>query len=206
MSIVSDPEMSATHQLLGGTGTDQGNADQPEDDEKAHVEEENRLLLDREKMARMTELSAMAATGNRLWPHKHGFEPGYGSKFWAGGDDDYSSSESMDELNVSTPTLLREAVDGGFTLEQIRQAESELETPSPSSVKGRARLKEGSISKRIVDAWLSSRRKTQAMGGTTASPTEVSSSYSGRRHGSGKNQGTFFAIQTNQRQKRPKES
>jgi hypothetical protein len=50
----------------------------------------------------------------------------------AAGDEDDSGEESEEE---STPTLLREALAAGFTIDQVRQAEAELEMPSPSTPK-----------------------------------------------------------------------
>jgi hypothetical protein len=55
--------------------------------------------------------------------------------------------------------LLREAIDAGFSADQICQAEDELETPPTSTPKVRMKLKEGSISQQIVDTWISNRRK-----------------------------------------------
>jgi hypothetical protein len=50
-------------------------------------------------------------------------------------------------------------MDAGFTLEQIRQAEAELDTPPTGAATECAKLQEGSISNEIVDAWVSNRRK-----------------------------------------------
>jgi hypothetical protein len=43
-------------------------------------------------------------------------------------------------------------MDAGFTLEQIRQAEAELDTPPTGAATECAKLQEGSISNEIVDA------------------------------------------------------
>jgi hypothetical protein len=127
--------------------------------------DEERNMLQREQMARATDISLIAGQGKRQRPHIHGVEKGMGSKFWATGDD-YSSTESVcssnesdDEDETSSPTLAKEALEAGFTLDQIRHAETELDTPPTGTSKVCAQLQEGSISKQIVDAWVFNRRK-----------------------------------------------
>jgi hypothetical protein len=106
-------------------------------------------------LARTREIAIAAGQGNPRRAHVHSVEQWQGSKFWAAGDED-SGEDSDDD---STPTLLREAIAAGFQADEIRQAEDELETPSTSTPKVRTKLKEGSISKQIVDTWITNRRK-----------------------------------------------
>jgi hypothetical protein len=59
---------------------------------------------------------------------------------------------------MSSPTLIVEALLVGYSLDEIRQAANELEAlPSPAS-KAYSKLKQGSISKRIVDVWVDNRK------------------------------------------------
>jgi DNA-binding transcriptional MerR regulator len=75
-------------------------------------------------------------------------------KFWASGDDDDSSSYSEDK-DDSSLTLTKEALDAGFTIEQIKQAEEELSSPRLENPKVCSKLKERSISKKLLDLWIS---------------------------------------------------
>lgn len=89
--------------------------------------EEQQRLLDNERLARLTEIALAASEGKKSKPTVHGVEPLMGSKFWASGDDDDDSSD-VDELN--SPMLLKEALEAGFTIKQLYQAESELTSPA----------------------------------------------------------------------------
>jgi hypothetical protein len=121
-------------------------------------DEEERFMLDKERMARTTEIAITAGQRNTQRAHVHGVEQLQGSKFWDTGNEDDSSEES--ETEEATPTLIREALEAGFTIEQLRQAEAELETPSPSTPKVvRTNLKEDSMAKQIVGTWITNRRK-----------------------------------------------
>jgi hypothetical protein len=78
------------------------------------VDDEESRMLQREQMARAMDISLIAGQGKHQSPHIHGVEHGMGSKFWANGDD-YSSAESMsssdesdDEVETSSPTLVKE--------------------------------------------------------------------------------------------------
>jgi hypothetical protein len=53
---------------------------------------------------------------------------------------------------------MKEAFDAGFTMEQLHQAEEELALPTTESPKVCLNLKEGSISKKLVDLWISNHR------------------------------------------------
>jgi hypothetical protein len=75
----------------------------------------------------MTELSATTASTRRKLGRIHGVKPKVKSKFWVYDDDEDSESDSEKE-DISTPTLRQEAEAAGFTAEQLRQAEDELQT------------------------------------------------------------------------------
>jgi hypothetical protein len=121
--------------------------------------EEERRMLDREHLRRITEVSLIAGEGKgkHTKPHVHGVEPTWGSKFWASGNDD-TSTEASDDEDITTPTLMSESLEAGFTVEHLRQAEADLRTPTSSTGKVRVNLSECSISKKIVDAWINNRR------------------------------------------------
>jgi hypothetical protein len=103
-------------------------------------------MLDKECLARMTDLVIMAGQENNQRPHIHGVEPSYRSKFWATGDED--SSEESEEEKIKTPMLVREALAAGFTIAKICLAEAELDTPLELAPKVCAKLRDGSISKK----------------------------------------------------------
>ena len=94
----------------------------------------------------------MAAGGGN---HKYDVEPNSTAKFWAkdgsssDSEEDDASSESVED--VTTPTLVSEALKASFSLEQIKQAEAELDSPSSLTSKVCSELKQGAISRRIVD-------------------------------------------------------
>jgi hypothetical protein len=87
--------------------------------------DEERIILKKERFSRATEISIMAGERSRLRPHIHGVEPSRGSKFWASGDDDASSVSSGDE-DFTSSALVKEALEAGLTVEQLRQAEDDL--------------------------------------------------------------------------------
>jgi hypothetical protein len=60
----------------------------------------------------------------------------------------------MDD-DCADSVLVKEALEAGLSLEQIRQAKDELNTPS--STKECKHLKEGSISKKMIDIWVDNR-------------------------------------------------
>jgi hypothetical protein len=128
-------------------------------------EEEDHRMLQREQMATATDISLLAGQVKYQSPHVHGVEQVKGSKFWAIGDDysnaesTYSSDESDEEDEASSQALANEAFKAGFTIDQLRQAEAELDTPTTGTSKVRPELQEGSISMQIVDAWVTNRRK-----------------------------------------------
>jgi hypothetical protein len=127
------------------------------DDGTYQQEEEERHMLDREQMARITDIAIMVREGNPLCSHVHGVEPRHGSKFWATREDGDSSREEDEGCDEATPMLMDEALAVGFTIDQIHQVEAELETPSTSTPKVQMKLKEGSFSKQIIDAWVRNR-------------------------------------------------
>jgi hypothetical protein len=103
-------------------------------------EDESLLLLEKEHLARVTDISIMAGEGIHPRPHVHGVEAKWGSKFWASEDDDASMVASdVDEL--ASPTLVSEALAAGFTADKLHQAEEELVTPITGTPKVRAKLK-----------------------------------------------------------------
>jgi hypothetical protein len=136
--------------------------------EDSNDDEENQAMrrLDRERFARAIELSVAAREGNRKGFHMHGKEPEFSSKFWAKDDGENSDSESEEDEQVkesekediTTPMLLSEALNVGFSLEQIKLAEAELESPQQMTTKVRSNLKQGSISKQIVDVWMANHK------------------------------------------------
>jgi hypothetical protein len=79
-------------------------------------------ILERERLARITELSATTSSTRRKLGRVHGVEPEFKSKFWANEDDEDSELESEDG-DTAMPTLLKEAEAAGFIVEQLRQAE-----------------------------------------------------------------------------------
>jgi hypothetical protein len=58
----------------------------------------------------------------------------------------------------SSPTLVPEALMARFSLDQIEQLEKELDSPSPPTSQVCAELKQGSISRKIVDVWIESHK------------------------------------------------
>jgi hypothetical protein len=109
--------------------------------------------------------------------HKYDVEPNSTAKFWAkdgsssdSGEDD-ASSESVED--VTTPTLVSEALKASFSLEQIKQAEAELDSPSSLTSKVCSELKQGAISRRIVDIWIENRKgKVKPWAGPLPSPRQ----------------------------------
>jgi hypothetical protein len=100
-------------------------------------------------MVRMTDISIMSGERTHARPRVHGVEPTWRSKFWASGEDIDSPADSEDEEAEQTP--VNEAISKGFTVGHLRQAEEKLPSPPPGSTKVCTKLKEGSISKEIVE-------------------------------------------------------
>jgi hypothetical protein len=65
--------------------------------------------------------------------------------------------ESDDE-EIASPTLVNEAITAGFTIGHLHQAEEELPSPTSGSTTACATLKEGSISKKIIELWSANHR------------------------------------------------
>lgn len=110
-------------------------------------------MLRREQMARATEISLLTGQGKNPRPHIHGVEQVQGSKFQADGKDyssvesTYSSDESDEDEEASTPLLVKEALEAGFTVDQLSHAEAELGTPLTGHSKVCNELQEGLMSK-----------------------------------------------------------
>jgi hypothetical protein len=114
-------------------------------------DDEYRRMLQREQMARATEISLLDGHGKHQKPHIHGVGHVKGPKFWAAGDDYwsaesvFSSDESDEEEETLTPVLVKQALEAGFTVDQIRQAaEAKLDTPPTEPYKVCTELHEGS--------------------------------------------------------------
>jgi hypothetical protein len=120
----------------------QGSPDQREDED-----EDSRTIREKEQMARGIDLSIISGEGKHPKPHVHGVEPSRGSKFWASGDDEYSSEESDEE----------EAFSARFSIDQLCQTEEEFPSPTSGSTEVSAQLKEDSVSKKVIDLWVANR-------------------------------------------------
>jgi hypothetical protein len=84
-------------------------------------------------------------------------------------EEDDASSESVED--VTTPTLVSEALKASFSLEQIKQAEAKLDSPSSLTSKVCSELKQGAISRRIVDIWIENHKgKVKPWAGPLPSP------------------------------------
>jgi hypothetical protein len=114
----------------------------------------DQFILQKEQFSRIPEISIMAGEVSRPRPHLHGVEPPWRSKFWAAGESDVSSVSSSKDDSV----LVEEALEAGLSLEQIRQAEEELVSPSPDATKVSKQLKEGSMAKKVIDVWVNNQR------------------------------------------------
>jgi hypothetical protein len=91
-------------------------------------------ILDQEQMARAVEITAMTSA---LWWRQysiHGVEPGTWSQFWAmeAGDEE-SEEEAMEVDSPSMPVLIQEAMQAGFSIDQLRQAEEDLASLASSA-------------------------------------------------------------------------
>jgi hypothetical protein len=105
--------------------------------------------LEKEQIARVANISFLARDGTHPRPHVHGVEPTWGSKFWASGEDDDSLLVSDDD-DFTSPTLVKEAIEAGFTIEQVHQVEEELVSPALEKSKVSSKLKDESISKKLL--------------------------------------------------------
>jgi hypothetical protein len=144
--------------------------------DESPVVDEGRMMLDQERWARSIELTTVTATARLRRDTRHGVEPDYGSKFWATGNDDESGSESEEE-DISTPMLVKEALDAGFSVEQVRQAEAEIPTPTSTSPKVKS-LPKASISSKIVDVWVQNRKlKGKPRTGALAASTSIAAGH-----------------------------
>jgi hypothetical protein len=61
----------------------------------------------------------------------------------------------LEEDNTSMPVLIWEAVQVGFSIEQLWQVEEELVSPSTAATKVKSKT---SLSNKIVDVWVENRR------------------------------------------------
>jgi hypothetical protein len=122
-----------------------GSPEQREDED-----EDSRTIREKEQMARGIDLSIISGEGKHPKPHVHGVEPSRGSKFWASGDDEYSSEESDDE-EIAASTLVEVAFSAGFSIDQLCQTEEELPSPTSGSTEVSAQLKEDvGINRRLL--------------------------------------------------------
>jgi hypothetical protein len=85
---------------------------------------------------------------------RHGIELGSGSRLWLLGDDSEVKSEEDDD--ISSSVLIQEAVQAGFSIEQLRQVEDGLVSLTPPSIKVKPKT---SLSSKIVEVWMDNRRK-----------------------------------------------
>jgi hypothetical protein len=73
-------------------------------------------------------------------------------------DEEDSEEEAAEADSLSSLVLIEEAMQAGFTIDQIRRAEEDLASPttSPAQVKKRSKF---SLSNQIVEVWMENRRK-----------------------------------------------
>jgi hypothetical protein len=98
-------------------------------DQREEEDEESRMLWEIEQMVRAMDLSIISGEGKHPRPHVDRVEPAWASIFWVLGDDE----EPSDDEEIVVPTLVDEAITTSFTIEQLRQAEDELSSPSSTS-------------------------------------------------------------------------
>jgi hypothetical protein len=123
-------------------------------------------------MVRITDISLLAGDGTHPRPHVHGMEPSWGSKFWASEEDDELSLKSDDD-DITSPTLVTEALEAGFTIDQIHQAEEELESPSSEKPKVSSKVRDESISKKLLELWSTNcRSRVRPWKGPLSSPRQ----------------------------------
>jgi hypothetical protein len=153
------------------------------EEQREEGDEENRLLWDKEQMARGMGISIFSGEGKHPRPHIHGVEPAWSSKFWASRDGEKSLVASDDE-DIDVPSLVEEAIASGFTIDQLGQVEEELPSPSTGSNEVCTKLKKGSMSKkgcRALDCKPS--KQSQTLVWSAASAQKVSTSDFRKRHG-----------------------
>ena len=114
------------------------------------VEEEERIIAE-ERLSRAIEITHLSSPVTR--PHVHGVEDRIGTCFWARGSDpeleeetDEESEQEDDCESVSSPEFIRRAMELGFTVPKLLQAENEM--PSPTS---QVPIVEGSIAAKILN-------------------------------------------------------
>jgi hypothetical protein len=99
----------------------------PVRDEGRSVEDDAVKILDRERMARVVAFTTTTGACHRRLDSRHSVEPGPWSCFWViGEDEDESEDDPEEDDNTLMPVLIREAMQAGFLIEQLRQAEEEL--------------------------------------------------------------------------------
>lgn len=132
---------------------------------RSQEEEEVQRMLDKEKLERSIECLVTTAASHT--PHIHGVEPWQGSRFWALGEDEESDEESKYDCDVdaiSSPQLIQEAMDAGFTVQDLEAAEKELISPNSRSEN------KDSISTRIISNWVQRRRVIKPWSGPLPKP------------------------------------
>jgi hypothetical protein len=120
----------------------------------------------------------VACEGSHRSNHKHGVEPNFTLNFWASGDSSLDSEDKDDlsesDTDSSSRMLVAKALKVGFSLDQNKQAGNELESPSSSASKVYSNLKQGSISKRIVDVLIKNHKgKVKPGEGPLPSPRQL---------------------------------
>jgi hypothetical protein len=85
-------------------------------------------------MARTVEIIVATGSSHRRQDTRHGVEPESWSKFWATEDDEESDENLEEEDDTSTPILIQ-VIDVGFFIDQLQQAENQLESPTTATLK-----------------------------------------------------------------------
>jgi hypothetical protein len=82
-------------------------------------------------------------------------------------------SLESDDDDITSPSLVTEALEAGFTIDQIHQAEEELESPSSEKPKVSSKVRDESISKKLLELWSTNcRSRVQPWKGPLPSPRQ----------------------------------
>lgn len=90
--------------------------------ENKELEDDADRILDYERFHREAELVAESSGGSR--PHVHGMEDIRGNIFWAISSD--ASDSKVDEEIEITPEISKVALQQGFSLHDLREAEEDV--------------------------------------------------------------------------------
>jgi hypothetical protein len=97
-------------------------------------EDEATKILDQEQMARVVEITTTTGASRRWQDSVHRVEPGSWSRFWVTGADDEESEEEAVEYDIpSTSVLIQEAMQVGFSIDQLWKAEEDHASPASSA-------------------------------------------------------------------------